>query len=100
MLNIFTIWKPKPSVRWQAQLIATGASTTQSPGLAASELFSAAPSDDLPAGMHITDDDYVLAHVQSHAGKWDQHIHSEVKPDLIIENLSDLLDIFTEVGKQ
>jgi len=100
MLNIFTVWKPKPSVRMQAQLIATGASTTWSPELAASELLSAAPSDDLPAGMHITDDDYVLAHVQSRAGKWDQHMHSEFKPDLIIENLSDLLDIFTEVGKQ
>jgi HAD superfamily hydrolase (TIGR01509 family) len=100
MLNIFTVWKPKPSVRMQAQLIATGASTTLSPELAASELLSAVPSDDLPAGMHITDDDYVLAHVQSRAGKWDQHMQSKIKPDLIIENLSDLLDIFTEVGKQ
>ena len=56
--------------------------------------------DDLPEGMHITDDDYVLAHVQSRAGKWDEHLHSEIKPDLIIENLSDLLDIFIEVGEQ
>src|SRR5436853_623273 len=56
--------------------------------------------DDLPPGMHITDDDYVLAHIQSRAGKWDQHLHGQIKPDLIIENLSDLLDVFIEVGEQ
>ena len=56
--------------------------------------------DDLPPGMHITDDDYVLAHVQSRADKWDQHQHGQIKPDLIIENLSDLLDVFIEVGEQ
>jgi hypothetical protein len=50
--------------------------------------------------MHITDDDYVLAQVQSRAGQWDQYLHGEAKPDLIIENLSDLLDIFIEAGEQ
>jgi hypothetical protein len=50
--------------------------------------------------MHITDDDYVLAQVQIRAGQWDQYLHGEAKPDLIIENLSDLLDIFIEAGEQ
>jgi HAD superfamily hydrolase (TIGR01509 family) len=100
MLNIFTVWKPKPSVRRQAQLIASAATTTANPMLAPSELFSGVHPDDLPAGMHVTDDDYVLAQVQSRAGKWDQHMHTEIRPDLIIENLGDLLEIFTRVGKQ
>ena len=54
----------------------------------------------MPEGLHITDDDYVLAQVQSRTGKWDQYIHSDIKPDLIIENVSDLLDIFTEAEVQ
>jgi hypothetical protein len=54
----------------------------------------------VPEGLHITDDDYVLAQVHSRAGKWDQYIHNDIKPDLIIENVSDLLDIFTEAGVQ
>jgi len=103
MLGLFTVWKPKPSVRMQADLIATGASGAtakahQAPTIA--EGPGMGRPDDLPEGMHVTDDDYVLAHVQSRAGKWDEDLHSDTKPDLIIENLSDLLDIFLEVGIQ
>jgi FMN phosphatase YigB (HAD superfamily) len=99
MLDIFTVWKPKPSVRKQAQLIATGATTVHS-----SSTFSEGYMEDrphnVPEGLHITDDDYVLAQVQSRTGKWDQYIHSDIKPDLIIENVSGLLDIFTMTGVQ
>ena len=100
MLGIFTVWKPKPSVRTQAQLIASGAATRAHQALPPVESPPGNLPDDLPPGMHITDDDYVLAHVQSRAGEWDQHLHGEVKPDLVIENLSDLLDVFIEVGEQ
>ena len=100
MLDIFTVWKPKPSVRIQAQLIASGAASRGHQALTPAESASGNLPDDLPPGMHITDDDYVLAHVQSRAGKWDQHLHGQIKPDLIIENLSDLLDVFIEVGEQ
>ncbi len=100
MLGIFSIWKPKPSVRSQAQLIASGAVKSNQLLTSSPERVPAGHPADLPPGMHITDDDYVLAQVQSHAGKWDEHLHSEVKPDLIIENLHDLLDIFLEVGEQ
>lgn len=102
MLGLFTVWKPKPSVRMQANLFATAstASTKVHQASSPAEMPSSGRPDDLPEGMHITDDDYVLAHVQSRAGTWDEYPHSEVKPDLIIENLSDLLDVFTEVGEQ
>jgi HAD superfamily hydrolase (TIGR01549 family) len=100
-LGILSIWKPKPSVLAQAQLTVAGAARegqAQQTFAPSSEAVSAGSPADLPPGMHITDDDYVLAHLQSRAGKWDEHLHSEVKPDLIIENLSDLRDIFLEVG--
>ncbi len=104
LLGIFTIWKPAPSLRSEvyARKIAAGAITDINPG----QLLSAPATEederpgDLPPGMHITDDDYVLAHIQSRAGKWDEHMQRDIKPDLRIENLSDLLDIFVEVGEQ
>ncbi|MFL5629174.1 MAG: HAD family hydrolase [Ktedonobacteraceae bacterium] len=100
MLGIFSVWKPKPSVRSHAQLLASGAVKANQLLASSPERVPAGHPRDLPPGMHITDDDYVLAQVQSRAGKWDEHLHSEVKPDLIIENLHDLLDIFLEVGEQ
>ena len=103
MLGLFTVWKPKPSVRMQADLIAAGASGTTAKAHQVSTITEGSGTgrpDDLPEGMHVTDDDYVLAHVQSRSGKWDEDLHSDTKPDLIIENLSDLLDIFLEVGRQ
>jgi hypothetical protein len=40
--------------------------------------------------MHTTDDDYMLAQIYKH----------EVQPDLIIKNLSELLDVFIKAGEQ
>jgi HAD superfamily hydrolase (TIGR01549 family) len=99
MLDIYTVWKPKPGVRRQAQLIATGATAANST-LTLSEGPKGDRPDDLPDGLQITDDDYVLAHVQGRAGKWDEQMQDDIKSDLIIENVSKLLDIFTEVGVQ
>jgi HAD superfamily hydrolase (TIGR01509 family) len=100
MLGIFTIWKPKPSVRAQAHLIASGTAAQAHQMPAPAESTPGKLPGDLLPGMHITDDDYVLAQVRSRAGKWDQQLPGEVKPDLVIENLSDLLEIFSKVGKQ
>ena len=100
MLGLFSVWKPKPSVRTQANLISSGASAKAHQALTQAEGLSGRRPSDVPEGLHVTDDDYVLAHVQSRAGKWDEHLHSDIKPDLIIDNLSDLLDIFIEVGVQ
>ena len=104
LLGLFTVWKPKPSVSAHAHLIATGSTTSASASSRRHTTSIETPTsnrpDDLPEGLHITDDDYVLAHVQSHAGQWDEHLpQAEVKPDLIIENLSDLLEVFIEVGE-
>ncbi|TMD66961.1 MAG: HAD family hydrolase [Chloroflexi bacterium] len=100
MLGIFTIWKPKPHVRRQANLIATGATTAAHSTLVLPEDHGGEQHDDLSEGLLITDDDYVLSYVLNREGRVDQHMQSDIKPDLIIENISDLLDIFTEVGVQ
>ncbi len=100
MLGIFTVWKPKPGVRRQDHLITTGATTAAHSTPVLPGNHGREQHDDLSEGLLITDDDYVLAHVQNREGRWDQHMQSDIKPDLIIENASDLLDIFTEVGVQ
>ena len=107
MLGIFSIWKPKPRLRaeMQARLVTPGASahvheSYQAQFSAESLSVYGERSPDLLPGMHITDDDYVLAYVQSRHGKWDQHMQGKIQPDLIIENLSDLLDILPKVGAQ
>jgi HAD superfamily hydrolase (TIGR01549 family) len=109
-LGIFTIWKPKPDwrKRIQAQLVTPGASVSASTGadtslhqtLVQAELTSGEQVDVPPPGVHITDDDFVLAQVKSQDGLLDHHIRGNITPDLVIENISDLLDIFFEAGKQ
>jgi Haloacid dehalogenase-like hydrolase len=102
LLGIFTVWKPAPALRSEmyARKIAAGASAGTNQPLLATSIQDEERPTDLPSGMHITDDDYVLAHIQSRTGKWDEHMQRDIKPDVRIENLSDLLDIFVEVGEQ
>ena len=105
LLGIFTVWKPSPSIvnavyeRKVAAGTPSSSAGTNSPLLPGNSTGEDGPAD-LPPGMHITDDDYVLAHIDSRAGKWDEHMQRDIKPDVRIDTLSDLLDIFIEVGKQ
>ncbi len=105
LLGLFTIWKPSPALETAVyeRKVAAGAisapASTLSSRLATGSNNEDRPGD-LPQGMHITDDDYVLAHIDSRAGKWDEHMQREIKPDVRIDTLSDLLDIFVEAGKQ
>ncbi len=109
-LGIFSIWKPKPDWRRriEAQLVASGASTgggTNAPAslhqaLIQAELMAGAEMVTPPPGVHITDDDFVLAQVNSRDGQLDRYIRDNIIPDLVIEQISDLLDIFFEAGKQ
>jgi HAD superfamily hydrolase (TIGR01549 family) len=108
-LGIFAIWKPKPGQRElvNAHLIAQNAPTAATIGTHPvhqvhhfSGLSTGDRPADLPPGMHVTDDDYVLAKMRSHDGKLAPFMRGEIKPDLIIEHLSELLDIFTKAGEQ
>ena len=104
LLGIFTIWKPSPALGSEVYARKAAASATGATSTVLSSLTTEANSEerpaDLPPGMHITDDDYVLAHIQSRVGKWDEHMQRDIKPDVRIDTLSDLLNIFVEAGEQ
>ncbi|WP_189361911.1 HAD family hydrolase [Thermogemmatispora tikiterensis] len=109
-LGLLAIWKPKPRVReaLQARLVAPGA-TSANASFGHQEAFAppsavSAASDlppDLPPGLHVTDDDYVLSTVQGPGSDPLALLASnleEYKPDLMIEHLSELLEIFPKAG--
>lgn len=85
-LGIFAIWKPKPDLLKRIQ-------AHDSP-------FDMQESASNPlAGMHVTDDDFILAQDRSR-DYLDRYLRGEIRPDLTIEQLSDLLEIFQEAGVQ
>ncbi|HVB24238.1 MAG TPA: HAD-IA family hydrolase [Ktedonobacteraceae bacterium] len=104
LLGLFTIWKPSPALGSEVYARKAAASAAGATSSVLSSLTTEANSEerpaDLPPGMHITDDDYVLAHIQSRVGKWDEHMQRDIKPDVRIDTLSDLLNIFVEAGEQ
>lgn len=77
--GLVTIWKPKPGMRVQAPAL-----------LAGNGVSTARPL----TGLHVTDDDYILTQAR-YGGQ--SHIGAE--PDVIIEQIGDLLDIFTKAGE-
>nr|BBH93790.1 hypothetical protein KTA_19890 [Thermogemmatispora argillosa] len=110
-LGLLAIWKPKPRVReaLQARLVAPGAASAgaafehQGPCASSSSAGGVAGDlpPDLPPGLHVTDDDYVLSTVQGPGSDPLALLASdaeEYKPDLMIEQLSDLLEIFPKAG--
>jgi len=104
-LGILAIWKPKPKVceYINTRLLAARASTSVY-GLQQAHLKSEIQQEQLSSfeplpGMHITDDDYMLAEVQS-SDYLEKYLTGEIRPDLIIEHSYELLDLFTRVGVQ
>jgi len=102
MLNILAIWKPKASLReeakvaWMSSYIAsrehqTHSSVVQMSGEMADAELSEASEGESTAGFT---DDYLLAYVHNRDGQKIQPVQIDIKPDLIIENLKDLLSIF------
>jgi HAD superfamily hydrolase (TIGR01509 family) len=53
-----------------------------------------------PLDLESIDDDYLIDYVRSRESKRKQRLYQLMKPDLIIENLSELLDVFVKVGLQ
>jgi HAD superfamily hydrolase (TIGR01549 family) len=74
-LNIFTVWKPSPRLITEAK-IAT------------------------PSNQAYLNYKHLFPYVQRRYEQQNRPVPSSPKPDLIIEQLSDLLDIFLEVGVQ
>lgn len=94
-LGIFAVWKPKPRIREEvaSRFMTQGAATAPQ-----SVSGTHVPLEAVPPV--IPDNDYVLAQIQSREGKWDAYLHDGITPDLVIEDIGDLLDVLAEVGVQ
>ena len=104
-LGIFSIWKPKPKLWNQIQTAPDSAidqqPSAQKPAPPALDPSVDAPStDDESLGMHVTDDDYMLVQEEKYDTFLRDYLQGNTRPDLVIQHLSDLLDVFSQVGVQ
>jgi len=102
MLNILAIWKPKASLRQEAKVAWMSSYTAtrqhqmhirvvQSTGKLPDDAPPEAFDDENKASLT---DDYLLSYVHNRDGQRLHPIQDDIKPDIIIENLKDLLGIF------
>jgi FMN phosphatase YigB (HAD superfamily) len=112
-LGIYTIWKPKPWLSQWAKEHATSLPELPAsapvpltggafPGADSADMQIAQPLDapgPLPAGMYMTDDDYILARAYAGRDYLEQFYHGEIRPDRIITQLAELLEIFPGVAQ-
>ena len=102
MLNLLAIWKPKASLReeakvaWMSSNVAsredqTQSSVGQSRGTVSDDAPPEAFEDENETGLT---DDYLLAYVHNRDSQKLHLVKDDIKPDIIIENLKDLLGIF------
>ncbi len=104
-LGIFAIWKPKAKFRERIKahsLAHRGSSDVYNAQqtLPELEIFSEELSaNGSPSGLIVTGDDYVLTS-KSHSNSLEMYLSGEIVPDLIIHHLSELLNLFTEIGVQ
>lgn len=101
--GILAAWKPKKKIRKRIEELrqrqAAAAEHQQDVASTAGTTATHAshsPSDPLP-GLLITDDDFVLAQDRNR-DYLERYLREEIKPDLIIHHLRDLLEIFQEAG--
>ena len=105
-LGILAIWKPKPKqVTWvKTYLTMQGTSITASAGhrvpfLTKPPQENASASTGTPdlasSPGRLTEDNYAIPGIQDKGGAG-RFLRGEIGPDLVIEHLSDLLDIFLE----
>jgi FMN phosphatase YigB (HAD superfamily) len=91
MLNMLAIWKPKASLREKAKVASWERRTHSAVALSRETL-----SPDIFDGeenVAVTDDN-LLTYVQNRDNMKLHHLQDDIKPDVIIENLSNLLRIF------
>ncbi len=102
MLNMLAIWKPKASLReearvaWMSSYITsrehqTHSGVGQSTGTVSDDAPPEAFEDEDKAGFT---DDYLLTYILNRDGQKLLPVQDNLKPDVIIEHLSDLLKIF------
>jgi len=112
-LGIYSIWKPKPWLRaWamthtptmpqqeQADTPQIDFSRETFPGIdTADTQMPEIPesSHPLPQGVHVTDDDYILARASKGRDYLEQFQRGEIMPDRVIGELAELLELFPGV---
>ncbi|HEY6284844.1 MAG TPA: HAD family hydrolase [Ktedonobacteraceae bacterium] len=102
MLDILAIWKPKASLReeakvaWMSSYLASREHQTHSSVAKIGGEMSDAEIPEASEGASTAGftEDHLLAYVHNRDGLKLQQIQIEIKPDIIIENLRDLLEIF------
>ncbi|HEU5229004.1 MAG TPA: HAD family hydrolase [Ktedonobacteraceae bacterium] len=79
-LKMFAIWKPKVRLqeKAQAKMLAKGMTTLQD------EAYG----------------NYMLEYARKKRAKQGQPLDEKIRPDMVIRRVTELLDVFTEVGKQ
>ncbi len=102
-LGIFSVWKPKPRLWNQIQTSSSSAIDQQpppeEPAPPALDPSVDTPSSDAESlGMYATDDDYMLVQEEKYETFLRDYLQGKTRPDLIIQHLSDLLDVFRGVG--
>jgi HAD superfamily hydrolase (TIGR01509 family) len=109
-LGISTIWRPKTwlsawalahasSSREQIMVQPQTVSRETFPGIDPSDTQMPEmreKSEALPPGMYATDDDYILARADTSRDYLAQFLHGEIRPDYVIGQLAELLNIFPE----
>ncbi len=112
-LGICAIWKPKPWLsewaREHARLQPAQSSSERQPSpLAAFPGEDTADTqiadtleipDEPPGEMLVTDDDYILARANTSRDYLEQFRRGEIRPDRVIAQLSELLEIFPGVNR-
>ncbi len=101
-LDMIAVWKPKTYLFAEARAhrhatrVSQDVYTLETAHLAELEQSHNEPTLDLESA----DDDYLIDYARSRASKRKQHLYQQMKPDLIIEHLSELLDVFVRTGPQ
>jgi FMN phosphatase YigB (HAD superfamily) len=100
-LGMLAVWKPKAMVaqmvkehlaKYGTSLERYNAEHVTPPELRTGEL----PAGPLPPGMFDTS----LADILNHSDYWHQFLRGRIRPDFIIQHMSDLLDVFLQAGRQ
>lgn len=106
-LDMLAVWKPQTylfaearahrhATRMAQEAVQQEVYALETAHLAALEQSHSEPALDLESA----DDDYLIDYARSRESKRKQHLYRQMKPDLIIEHLSELLDVFVRAGEQ
>lgn len=104
-LDMIAVWKPQTYLFAEARAHRHAARVAQEAvqqevyALETAHLAELEQSQsELTLDLESADDDYLIDYARSRVSKRKQHLYQQMKPDLIIEHLSELLDVFVKAG--